>query len=48
MKELAHRNKIKELITILMESPFYVEVPLEERHLLIKKIIEEYRFLTKI
>jgi len=48
MEELTYKNKIKEVITILMDSPFYVEVPLEERHLLIKKIIEEYRFLTKI
>jgi hypothetical protein len=47
MEELTYRNKIKELIAILMESPFYLEVSLGERHLLIKKIMEEYHFLTK-
>ena len=47
MEELTYRNKIRELITIMMESPFYLEVPLGERHLLIKKIIEEYHFLSK-
>lgn len=46
MKELTDRNKMKELITILLESRFYLEVPLKERHLLIKKIIEEYQFLS--
>ena len=47
MKELTYRNKVKEVITILMESPLYLSVPLEERRLLIKKIIEEYRFLSR-
>jgi len=47
MKELTYRNQIKEVITILMESPFYWDVSLGERHLLIKKIMEEYHFLTK-
>jgi hypothetical protein len=47
MEKLTYRNQIKEVITILMESPFYWEVSLGERHLLIKKIMEEYHFLTK-
>ena len=47
MKELTYRNKVKEVIIILMESPLYLNVPLKERHLLIKKIIEEYRFLSR-
>ena len=47
MEELTHISKIRELIAILMESPFYLEVPLGERRLLIKKIIEEYHFLTE-
>ena len=47
MEELTYRNKINKLIAILMESPFYWEVSLGERHLLIKKIMEEYHFLTK-
>jgi len=46
MKELTDRNKMKELITILLQSRFYLEVPLKERHLLIKKILEEYHFLS--
>jgi len=47
MEELTYRNQIKEVITILMESPFYLEIPLGERHLLIKRIMEEYHFRTK-
>lgn len=47
MEELIHIKKKRELIAILMESPFYLEVPLGERYLLIKKIIEEYHFLME-
>lgn len=47
MEELTHKNKVKAVIEILMDSCFYFAVPLRERHLLIKKIIEEYRFLSK-
>ena len=47
MERLIQTKKIRELVAILMESPFYLEVPLGERHLLIKKIIEEYHFLTE-
>jgi hypothetical protein len=47
MEELTYRNKIKEVIAILMESPFYLEIPLVERHLLIKKIMGEYHFSTE-
>jgi hypothetical protein len=47
MEVLTYRNKIRELIAILMESPFYWEVALGERHILIKRIIGEYHFLTK-
>jgi hypothetical protein len=46
MEELIRTEKIRELISILMESPFYLEVPLGERRLLINKILEEYHFLT--
>ena len=45
MEKLTYKNKIKEVITILMDSRFYLAVPLRERHLLIKKIIDEYHFL---
>ena len=47
MEGLMQMKKIRELIAILMESPFYLEVPLGERRLLIKKIMEEYHFLTE-
>jgi hypothetical protein len=47
MEELINIKKVRELVAILMESPFYLEVPLGERRLLIKKIIEEYHFLTE-
>jgi hypothetical protein len=47
MEELTYKNRIKAVITILMDSRFYLTVPLRERHLLIKKIIEEYHFLSK-
>ena len=46
MEKLTYKNKIREVITILMDSRFYLEVPLRERHLLIRKIIEEYHFLS--
>jgi hypothetical protein len=47
MEKLTYKNKTKEVITILMDSRFYFAVPLSERYLLIKKIIEEYHFLSK-
>ena len=47
MEDLTYKNKINKLVAILIESPFYWEVPLGERYLLIKKIMEEYHFLTK-
>lgn len=39
-----YRNKMKEVVTILLESSFYLTMPLEERHSLIKIIIERYQF----
>jgi hypothetical protein len=39
------RDKIKKLILILMESPFYMTLPLRERYLLLKKLLERYPFL---
>jgi hypothetical protein len=42
----AGRNKVKELVAILLESRFYLEIPLRERLLLIKKIINDYQFLS--
>jgi hypothetical protein len=47
IEEPTYKNKIKAVIEILMDPCFYFAVPLRERHLLIKKIIEEYCFLSK-
>jgi hypothetical protein len=41
------RNKMKELISILLESSFYLTIPLEERYALIRMIIEKHQFLSK-
>lgn len=35
------QNKIREIIGILMESEFYLELPLKERSSLIKSIINQ-------
>ncbi len=35
------RDKIREVIGILLESEFYLELPLEERSSLIKSIINQ-------
>ena len=34
----------KELINILMDSELYLDLPLEERHLLLKFILDSYSF----
>ena len=34
----------KELINILMDSDLYLDLPLEERHLLLKFILDSYSF----
>ncbi|MBE0427080.1 MAG: hypothetical protein IBX72_10620 [Nitrospirae bacterium] len=39
------RDKIKKLILILMESPFYMTLSPGERYLLLKKLLELYPFL---
>ena len=37
------RKAEKDALNILMDSDLYFELPLEERHLLLKHIIEFYR-----
>jgi hypothetical protein len=34
----------RELINILMDSELYLDLPLEERHLLLKFILDSYSF----
>jgi len=34
----------KELVNILMDSDLYLDLPLEERHLLLKFILNSYSF----
>ena len=41
------RYQIKELVSILMESPFYWTIPIEKRFLLVKGLIKTYRVLIK-
>jgi len=49
---MGHERKIpivlseqqKELINILMDSDLYLDLPLEERHLLLKHILDSYLF----
>ncbi len=39
---MLNREKIRELIGILMESTFYFEMPLKERLHLIKYMLDEF------
>ncbi len=36
------RDKIKKLIFILMESPFYMTLSIKERYQLLKKLVQSY------
>jgi hypothetical protein len=45
-EKLQYRNKMKELIPILLESSFYLTIPLRERYSLIKLIIDKHQFLS--
>jgi hypothetical protein len=36
-------RKAKELISILMESPIYMTLIINERHALIKKLMKDYK-----
>jgi hypothetical protein len=42
---LLSRSKMKELISILLESSFYLTIPLRERYSLITMILEKHNFL---
>ena len=46
-ERLHDRNKMKELISILLESSYYLTIPLKERYALIRMIIEKHQFLSK-
>jgi hypothetical protein len=39
-----NRSEVKALIAILIDGPFYLTIPIRERFLLIKRIIDEYQF----
>jgi hypothetical protein len=45
-ERLRYRNKMKELISILLESSYYLTIPLKERYALIRIIIEKHQFLS--
>jgi hypothetical protein len=38
----------KELVNILMDSDLYLDLPLEERHLLLKYILDSYLFPASV
>jgi hypothetical protein len=42
IKQFSGGNE-KDVLNILMDSDLYLELPLEERHLLLKHIMESYR-----
>jgi hypothetical protein len=46
-ERVRYRNKMKEVISILLESSYYLTIPLEERYSLIRMIIEKHQFLAK-
>jgi len=45
-KDLENRRpqQQKEILNILMESELYLDLPLEERHLLLKFLLDSYLF----
>jgi hypothetical protein len=40
-------NKIRELVSILLGSPFYLTVPIKDRYKLIKRLSEEYQMFSE-
>ncbi len=40
-------SKIRELISILLGSPFYLTVPIKDRYKLIKRLSEEYQLFSE-
>jgi hypothetical protein len=40
------RNAMKHLISILMESPLYLTLPVSERRSLVTNLVESYPFLV--
>jgi hypothetical protein len=45
-ERVGYRNKVREVISILLESSFYLTVPLKERQALIRMIIDDHQFLS--
>jgi hypothetical protein len=41
------RIEIKNLVSILIDSPFYLTIPLTERYLLMKGLVKDYPGLFK-
>jgi hypothetical protein len=41
------RIEIKNLVSILTESPFYLTIPLTERYLPMKSLVKDYPTLSK-
>jgi hypothetical protein len=46
-ERLGYKNRVREVISILLESSFYLTVPLKERQALIRMIIDEHQFLSQ-
>ena len=40
-------HKIRNLVSILMDSPLYLTLPLRERHSLLARMAQNYPFLIK-
>jgi hypothetical protein len=40
-------KKVRNLISILMDSPLYLTLALDERHALVKKMAQNYPFLVE-
>jgi hypothetical protein len=36
------RHKLKKVISILLESPYYLTLPTRERYLLVERLLEDY------
>jgi len=41
-------KKVRNLISILMDSPLYLTLALKERHALVEKMVQNYPFLVEV
>ena len=49
MKENAmHSTELRDLIAILIGSPFYLSIPVKERYALIKRLVSDYDICSDI